>query len=90
MVLLFIWQHGVHSGAGFNDRRSTRSSARVASDNLMALAGIVSVVFGVLIAIQPAAGLLAAVWLIGIYAIVMGIMYIVVYFESRTLASRLA
>ncbi len=56
----------------------------------MALAGIVSVVFGVLIAIQPTAGLLAVVWLIGIYAIVMGIMYIVVYFESRTLASRLA
>jgi uncharacterized membrane protein HdeD (DUF308 family) len=57
---------------------------------LMVLAGIISVVFGVLIAIQPAAGLLAVVWLIGIYAILIGIMYIAVYFESRTLASRLA
>ncbi len=28
-------QHSLHSGAGFNDRRSTRSSARVDSDNLM-------------------------------------------------------
>ena len=57
---------------------------------LMALAGIVSIVFGILIAAQPAAGLLTVVWLIGIYAIVFGIMYIVVYFESRSVASSLA
>jgi len=57
---------------------------------LMALAGVLSVVFGILIAAQPAAGLLAVVWLIGIYAIVFGIMYIVVYFESRSLAASVA
>jgi uncharacterized membrane protein HdeD (DUF308 family) len=57
---------------------------------LMALAGVLSVVFGILIAAQPAAGLLAVVWLIGIYAIVFGIMYIVVYFESRSLAASIA
>src|SRR5229473_2467500 len=57
---------------------------------LMALAGVVSIVFGILIAAQPASGLLAVVWLIGVYAIVFGVMYIVVYFESRSLASSLA
>jgi uncharacterized membrane protein HdeD (DUF308 family) len=57
---------------------------------LTALAGVLSVVFGILIAAQPAAGLLAVVWLIGIYAIVFGIMYIVVYFESRSLAASIA
>ncbi len=57
---------------------------------LMVLAGVVSVVFGVLIAFQPASGLLAVVWLIGIYAIVIGVLYIVAYFESRSLTSRLA
>ena len=57
---------------------------------LTALGGIVSIVFGVIIAAQPASGLLAVVWLIGVYAIVMGIMYVVVYFESRSLASSLA
>jgi uncharacterized membrane protein HdeD (DUF308 family) len=57
---------------------------------LMVLAGLVSIVFGVLIAAQPASGLLAVVWLIGVYAIVFGVMYIVVYFESRSLASSLA
>ncbi len=57
---------------------------------LTALAGVLSVVFGILIAAQPAAGLLAVVWLIGIYAIVFGIMYIVVYFQSRSLAASVA
>ncbi len=57
---------------------------------LMVLAGVVSVVFGVLLAFQPASGLLAVVWLIGIYAIVIGVLYIVAYFESRSLTSRLA
>ena len=57
---------------------------------LMVLAGIISIVFGVLIALQPAAGLLAVVWLIGLYAILVGIMYVVVYFESRSVASSLA
>jgi len=57
---------------------------------LMALAGIVSIVFGIIIAAQPAAGLLTVVWLIGVYAIVFGVMYVVVYFEARSLASSLA
>jgi len=57
---------------------------------LSALSGLVSIAFGVLIAAQPAAGLLTVVWLIGIYAIVVGIMHIVMYFQARSLASSLA
>jgi uncharacterized membrane protein HdeD (DUF308 family) len=43
---------------------------------LLILAGIASVVFGVLLFINPAAGALAVVWLIGAYAIVFGILLI--------------
>ena len=57
---------------------------------LTALAGVISIIFGVLIAAQPASGLLAVLWLTGIYAILFGIMYIVAYFEARSLASSLA
>ena len=57
---------------------------------LMVLAGILSIAFGVLIAFQPASGLLAVAWLIGLYAILVGIMYVAVYFESRSVASSLA
>ena len=57
---------------------------------LMVLAGLLSIVFGVVIAAQPASGLLAVVWLIGIYAIVFGVMHLAVYFEARSVVSRLA
>ena len=57
---------------------------------LMVLTGLVSIVFGILIAARPASGLLAVVWLIGVYAIVVGVMYIAVYFESRSLKASLA
>ena len=39
---------------------------------LSVLAGLVSIVFGIVIAAQPSSGLLAVVWLIGVYAIVFG------------------
>ena len=57
---------------------------------LMALTGLVSIVFGIVIAFQPASGLLAVVWLIGLYAIVFGILHLVAYFESRSVVSSLA
>jgi uncharacterized membrane protein HdeD (DUF308 family) len=57
---------------------------------LFVLSGIVSIVFGVLIAAQPAAGLLAVAWMIGVYAIAVGILHIAVYFESRSVVSSLA
>ena len=53
---------------------------------LMVLSGLVSIVFGIVIAVQPVAGLLAVTWLIGLYAIVFGILHIVAYFESRSVS----
>ena len=57
---------------------------------LTALTGVVSILFGILIAAQPASGLLAVVWLIGVYAIVFGVMYVAAYFEARSLAASVA
>ena len=57
---------------------------------LSVLSGVISIAFGILIAAQPSSGLLAVVWLIGLYAILWGIMYIAVYFESRSLSASVA
>jgi len=57
---------------------------------LMVLSGLVSIVFGIVIAIQPVAGLLAVTWLIGIYAIVFGILHLVAYFEARSVSRTLS
>ena len=43
---------------------------------LLGLGGLVSVIFGILIAIFPGEGALALAWIIGIYAIVFGVLFI--------------
>lgn len=50
---------------------------------LMALAGLLSIVFGVLIAIRPGVGALAVVWWIGAYAIAFGALLIALGIRVR-------
>jgi uncharacterized membrane protein HdeD (DUF308 family) len=50
---------------------------------LLVLAGIVSIVFGVLVFLFPGAGALALVWLISVYAIASGVLLLIVAFQLR-------
>lgn len=52
---------------------------------LLALTGILSAALGIFIAIFPGAGLVALAWMIGIYAIVFGILMLVLAFRLRSL-----
>lgn len=51
---------------------------------LMILSGAVSIVFGVLVFLFPAAGALALVWLISLYAFVTGLLMFVLAMRLRT------
>jgi uncharacterized membrane protein HdeD (DUF308 family) len=50
---------------------------------LMGLSGVLSVLFGVVLAVWPGAGLLSLVWLVGIYALIFGVALIVLGFRVR-------
>jgi uncharacterized membrane protein HdeD (DUF308 family) len=50
---------------------------------LLILVGILSLVFGVLLLLQPAAGALVLIWWIGAYALVLGILLFVLAFRMR-------
>jgi uncharacterized membrane protein HdeD (DUF308 family) len=56
----------------------------------LALGGIASVSFGVLLIRNPAAGALAVLWLIGVYALVWGVMLMVGGFDVRRLHKQLS
>ena len=55
----------------------------ITNEWLLILAGIASVVFGVLLLFQPAAGALALIWLIGAWAVVFGILLMILAFRMR-------
>ncbi len=57
---------------------------------LLVLAGVASVVFGALVVLWPAAGALAILWLIGSYAIVIGLLAIALALRLRARAERTA
>jgi uncharacterized membrane protein HdeD (DUF308 family) len=56
---------------------------------LLGLGGLASVVFGVILALQPNAGALALIWLIGAYAIVFGALLIALSFRLRGVGQQL-
>jgi len=51
---------------------------------MLGLAGVLSIILGVLLFSAPSAGLLAWAWLIGIYAIIYGVLYIVAGIRLRS------
>lgn len=55
---------------------------------LLGLTGLLSVILGVLIAAQPAAGLLAWVWVLGVYALLFGVLLLALAFRLRGLGEQ--
>lgn len=51
---------------------------------LLLISGILSVLFGIVLAIWPASGALVITWMIGAYALIFGIMLIILGFRLRT------
>lgn len=55
----------------------------ISNEWLLILGGVISVLFGILVFARPGAGALAVVWLIGFYAIVIGVERIGLAFRLR-------
>ena len=56
---------------------------------VLALAGAISIILGLLLALRPESGLVAVVWFVGGYAIVFGVLLIILGFRLRGLYQEL-
>jgi uncharacterized membrane protein HdeD (DUF308 family) len=60
----------------------------ISNEWILILGGILSIILGVALVANPAAGALAVVWIIGAYAFIFGLMMIVLAFRLRGLLGR--
>jgi uncharacterized membrane protein HdeD (DUF308 family) len=56
---------------------------------LLGLAGLVSLVFGILLIMHPGAGVLAVLWLIAAYALILGVLMVILAFKVRGWGAKL-
>jgi uncharacterized membrane protein HdeD (DUF308 family) len=89
VLLLFIASWAVLMGI-FQIAAAIRLRKHIEHEWLLGLSGALSILFGVLMFLQPDAGALAVVWLIGSFAIFFGLLLIALGFRLKGLAARTA
>jgi uncharacterized membrane protein HdeD (DUF308 family) len=75
VLLLLIAAWAIVTGA-FEIAAAIQLRKYIKGEWLLALAGVASILFGVLLFLNPGAGALAVVWLVGAYTIVFGVLLI--------------
>ena len=90
LVLLYLIAAWAVATGVFEVVAAIRLRREIRGEWLLALSGIISVLFGVALVINPVGGALAVVWLIGAYAIAFGVLLIALGFRLRGVAKRFA
>jgi uncharacterized membrane protein HdeD (DUF308 family) len=82
VLLTFIAVWSILTGV-FEIATAVRIRTMIANEWLLILSGVVSIIFGALLIAQPGAGGIAIVWLLGGYALLFGILTLMLAFRVR-------
>ena len=86
VLLLLIASWAIVTGA-FEIGAAIQLRKYIKGEWLLGLAGVASVIFGIALFLNPAAGAVALVWLIGAYAIVFGVLLVALGLRLHSLVS---
>lgn len=90
LVLLYLIAAWSIVTGVFEIAAAIRLRREIENEWWLALAGVASVIFGILLVILPGAGALALIWLIGAYALLYGILLLVLAFRLRGMRDSLS
>jgi uncharacterized membrane protein HdeD (DUF308 family) len=88
VLLTFIAAWSIVTGI-FEIATAVRLRKLIANEWILILSGVVSIIFGALLIAQPGAGTIAIVWLLGSYALIFGILTLMLAFRLRGMRERL-
>ncbi|MBB1595778.1 HdeD family acid-resistance protein [Achromobacter sp. UMC46] len=77
LLLLYIIAFWALAAGVFQVIAAIRFRKEIRNEWLLGLSGVVSILFGAMLVVQPGAGALALVWVIGIYAVFFGILLLI-------------
>ena len=84
ILLILIASWAIVTGA-FQIAAAIQLRKHISGEWLLALSVIISILFGAALLYNPVAGALAVVWLIGVYAVIFGILLLALGFKLRGL-----
>jgi uncharacterized membrane protein HdeD (DUF308 family) len=90
LALLYIIAAWAVVTGGFEIAAAIRLRKEIEGEWLLVLSGALSVLFGLAMMVFPAAGALAIVWLLGSYAVIFGVLLLVLGFRLRSLSQSIA
>jgi len=84
LILIAAWAivHGI-----FEIAAAIRLRKEIQNEWLLVISGVISVVFGILMILNPGAGAMAVLWIIGVFAIAYGALLVMLSFKLRKHAS---
>lgn len=83
LVLLFLIAWWAIITGVFEIAAAVRLRKEISGEWALALGGVASVIFGLLLLFRPGVGVLAVIWLIGTYAVVFGLLLLMLAFRLR-------
>ncbi len=83
LVLLYLIAWWALITGVFEIAAAIRLRKEISREWTLVLGGLASIIFGLLLLYHPGAGALAVVWLIGLYALVFGVLFLMLGFRLR-------